>query len=317
MGVNLSQFFGKYAKPINLRPLPTEKVTVKECGNITDVTFCQKTSYGGVTKKLDKDTYIDTRDGTVKEFKHHEKRLDDIKSVMRTLKNGRDMINANVTDVSKWRMITLTYAENMTDTKKLYNDFKNFWHKEFCPSYPTADRYINAVEPQERGAWHIHLLAGFSDVAPFLPNEHIRALWKHGFVTIRPIDNVDNVGAYLSGYLSNMPIDEAQRLNLAKNGKIINADTLDDNGKPIKKKVVKGARMHLYPAGMRIFRCSRNCIKPNIYKCTSDEADKLVKDHTLVYENTIVIEDIASGFSNIVNKRTYNKLRKEAKSDNN
>lgn len=317
MGVNVARLCGLNLQPINLRPLPTEKVTVKECGNITDVTFCQKQSYGGVTRKLDKDTYLDTRNGEVKEFIHHEKRIDDTKSVKRTLKNGRDMINANITDVSKWRMITLTYAENMTDTKKLYNDFKNFWHKEFRPAYPTADRYIYAVEPQGRGAWHIHLLAGFSYVAPFLPNEHIRALWKHGFVTIRQIDNVDNVGAYLCAYLSNIPVDEAKALNLDKNGKIIDADALDDNGKPIKKKVVKGARMHLYPAGMRIFRWSRNCITPTVYKCTSEQAEERVKDYALVYEDTTVIEDVASGFSNIVNKRTYNKLRKEAKSDNN
>ena len=317
MSVNIARLCGFDARRIHIRPWSDEKVTVKECGNITDVTYCEKRSYGGVTKKLDKNTYLDTRNGEVKEFKHHDTRLDDTKSVKRSLRDGRDMINANIVDVSKWRMITLTYAENMTDHKKLYEDFKNFWHKKFRVAFPTADRYITANEPQGRGAWHVHLLVGFSDVAPFIPNDVVHNLWGHGFVKVTAIDSVDNVGAYLSAYLSDLPIEDAKRLKLSKNGDTVSVLMPDSDGKPIKKKVVKGARMVLYPAGMHIFRWSRNCTKPIIERCTEKVASERVEGQRLIYEDTTIIQDANSGWVNVVNKRTYNKILKEAKSDNN
>lgn len=304
-------------EPLHLRPMPAEMVTFKECGNITEIIYSQKRHRVGLIKKLDKNTYVDTRDGEVKVFKHHDNRLDDTKSVRRSLSDGRDMINANIVDPRKWLMITLTYAENMTDPKKLYNDFKNFWHKKFCVAYPTAYKYIQAVEPQGRGAWHCHLLAGFSDIPPFISNDVVRDMWGHGFVKVKKMNNVDNVGAYLSAYLADLPIDDAERLNLVKEGKIIDADTLDDDGKTIKKKFVKGARMSLYPSGMHIFRWSRNCDKPKRSRILSVHANRKVEGQTLVFENTTVFEKETDGFSNIVNKRCYNKLRKEAKSDNN
>ena len=106
----------------NIRPLSSELVTVKQAGNITEVTYTSRRSKGGTTRKISKDEYVDIRDGQVKEFNHQDRRSDDLKSVSRSMKQGRDMINANVINPAEWRWITLTYAENMTDQKKLYND---------------------------------------------------------------------------------------------------------------------------------------------------------------------------------------------------
>lgn len=225
------------------------------------------------------------------------------------MKQGRDMINANVINPAEWRWITLTYAENMTDQKKLYNDFKNFLRK-LKPFY-SFNRYIICVEPQRRGAWHIHLLLGFPTEAPFIPNDILAQTWGHGFVKARKLDNVDNVGAYLTAYLADIPLDELTPSEVGRACTVKEVDTLDENGKPVKKRVLKGARLSMYPAGMHIFRWSRNCKKPSVKLCTASTAEKLVEGQTLTYESTKHITDVDTGFESIINYRAYNSGRKE------
>lgn len=294
---------------LNRRPLSHEAVTVKKCGNITEIIYSEKCSYGGTTKKLSKDEYLDTRTGEVKLFNHNDKRINDTKSIKRSLKQGRDMINANVSDPKNCKWITLTYAENMQDVKKLYNDFKNF-KKTLSNKFP-FDKYITCSEPQGRGAWHIHLLLIFQDKAPFMPNEEIRALWKHGFVTVKNVDDVDNIGAYLSAYLSDMPLSDIETLNITANcTNTKEAIYFDENGNKVSKKVVKGFRLSMYPPSFHIFRWSRNCTKPTVSRCNADTAEKMVKGQSLVYETTKQIIDTSSGFTNVINIRSYNKFRK-------
>lgn len=293
----------------NIRPMDTELVKVKQAGNITEVTYTSRRSKGGTTRKISKDEYVDIRDGQVKEFNHQDRRSDDLKSVSRSMKQGRDMINANVINPAEWRWITLTYAENMTDQKKLYNDFKNFLRK-LKPFY-SFNRYIICVEPQRRGAWHIHLLLGFPTEAPFIPNDILAHTWGHGFVKARKLDNVDNVGAYLTAYLADIPLDELTPSEVGRACTVKEVDTLDENGKPVKKRVLKGARLSMYPARMHIFRWSRNCKKPSVKLCTASTAEKLVEGQTLTYESTKHITDVDTGFESIINYRAYNSGRKE------
>ena len=42
-----------------------------------------------------------------------------------------------------------------------------------------------------------------------MPNEVVADLWKQGFVTVKRLDDVDNVGAYLTAYLGDMELSEA------------------------------------------------------------------------------------------------------------
>lgn len=293
----------------NIRPLSSELVTVKQAGNITEVTYTSRRSKGGTTRKISKDEYVDIRDGQVKEFNHQDRRSDDLKSVSRSMKQGRDMINANVINPAEWRWITLTYAENMTDQKKLYNDFKNFLRK-LKPFY-SFNRYIICVEPQRRGAWHIHLLLGFPTEAPFIPNDILAHTWGHGFVKARKLDNVDNVGAYLTAYLADIPLDEVTPSEVGRACTVKEIDTLDENGKKVKKRVLKGARLSMYPAGMHIFRWSRNCKKPSVKLCVASAAEKLTEGQSLTYESTKRITDVDTGFESIINYRAYNSGRKD------
>lgn len=293
----------------NFRPSSNDLVKVTVCGPITDILYSTHKSSGSVIKKLDKNFYIDTRNGEVKEFNHHDKRSDDMKSVARSIAEIRNMINANVTDATKCKFITLTYAENMRDTKKVFNDFKNFWNKKFIKSFPDTD-YISILEPQGRGAWHLHVIVIFKEKAPFISNDLIEKMWGHGFTNTRKIDNVDNVGAYLSAYLGDLPFEEAKQMGI--NTEYAPYKTLeveDENGNKISKKFIKGGRLPLYPAGVHIMRYSRGCKKPTIEYCKNEEAEFKVMFDEMTYEVTKEIIDTETGFRNTINRRCYNSIR--------
>ena len=125
-------------------------VRLKEMGNITEIMFSEKRSRGGYITKIDKDHYVDNRTGELFEFQHIENRAQDLANVAKSLAQGRDILNANITDVSRCRWVTLTYAENMTDPNKLASDFKHF--NKRCREIFGNYEYITAAEPQGRGA---------------------------------------------------------------------------------------------------------------------------------------------------------------------
>lgn len=280
---------------------PRFPVTLKTAGNIFEVKFSQHRSLGGTTKKLSKDEYYDTRSGEIKLFTHHDKRSDDLKSVYRSISLGRDLIRANCVIPQNCRFITLTYAENMRDPKKLYNDYKNFLKR--LPSEVKPSKWISAAEPQLRGAWHLHVIFIYDTEAPFVSSAVISNAWKQGFVKVRAVDNCDDMGAYLCAYLTDLEFDDFSIDDQTK-VKVIN----DTDGAP--KRVIKGARLPLYPAGMHIFRHSKSCVFPTVEKVTASEAAQIVEGASLVYEYTKKIIDTESDFENIVNTRVYNKLRK-------
>ncbi|MBQ4042873.1 MAG: hypothetical protein IJD06_02670 [Clostridia bacterium] len=296
--------------PYDIRPHGNEEVKVINCGNVIELQSSQFHSKGSQIRKLNADEYFDIRTGEVKNFEHQEKRLDDTKSLKRSFADARRIINANITDPAKCRFITLTYAENMRNEKKLYNDFQNFWKRKIRPTYPNTE-YIIAAEPQARGAWHLHMLLLFPDEAPFIQNEQLAKMWGHGFVSVRAIDKVDNIGAYLVAYLADIPVEEYTDIQNIRASAIVTKEHIDDDGNLIPKKVVKGARLSLYPVGMHVFRWSSGIQKPQQYYTTADRAQTLVGDLQPCYEATKTITDTESGFTNIINYRQFNKKRKE------
>ena len=69
------------------------------------------------------------------------------------------------------------------------------------------------MEPQGRGAWHAHLVMIFDDKAPYIDNKFMADTWGHGFTTTKKLEDVDNVGAYLTAYLGDMDMLEFQNLS--------------------------------------------------------------------------------------------------------
>ena len=283
-----------------------KQVRLKECGHIVEIMARRHQGHGTPTTiKISNDEYFDTRSGEIRRFKHNTTRADDLKSVSRSLALGRDMLNANIDDVSRCRWLTLTYAENMTDPKKLMFDFKNFNTR--CRERFGHYEYITAAEPQGRGAWHLHCVLIFDDKAPYMPNDVVSDLWKQGFVTVKRLDDVDNVGAYLTAYLGDMELSEAVEQGITS-GEVKTVE-FEENGEQKSKRYIKGARLHMYPPKFNIFRYSRGCKKPIVTHTNYAEAKKKACGGTQTFSKAVVLVDDDSSFSDTIIYEYYNTKR--------
>jgi hypothetical protein len=200
------------------------------------------------------------------------------------------------------------------------NRFRRYLKKKFKIENV---EYINAVEPQGRGAWHCHVVFVFNQKAPYIPNSELSAVWQHGFVSVRKLDDVDNVGAYLTAYLGDVEVDEAITDNLIKvpegvtvsniiaDGKFVKeVEFVADTGEKIKKKYLKGARLKMYPTGCHIWRASKGIKKPVVSWQRNEQALEIVKGHTLTFESTL--EVCVDDFETVINKKYYNSKRKKS-----
>lgn len=294
-------------------------VTVTNMGHLKEVQYLQHKNNSATIIKVDKDSYYVVNTGEIKGFKHIETRKDSFNSLRQTFKKLRYLINANFIGAPNELHITLTYADNMTDTKQLYNDFDRFIKKlKYKYKDTTTIDYINVIEPQGRGAWHCHLLLRFNDLPKiYIDNKELATMWCKGFVTIRSLKDVDNIGAYLSAYLADLDVyaDDKGILQVGEEtyqymakggelGQIVNKITIDDNGQAVTKKVVKGGRLHLYPPGTNIYRKSKGIKEPDREVMTYRKFKKkvgsakptyvsglqLISEDDKEFENTIIYE---------------------------
>lgn len=202
--------------------------------------------------KTGKDTYnvIDKVTGEILDKRRYKKkksdgsRKEDESSVRKSLRKLSRLVNNNFDGSDNELWLTLTYAENMKDTERLYKDFKNFMGKLRRRTERKLE-YICVIEPQERGAWHCHvLLKDFNSKHLWIDKNIIAESWGKGFVDVKKLDNSDNVAAYLTAYLTNLAYDDE-----------------DVDGNTVKA-IKKGARLSMYPKGVNMFRTSRGIKKP-------------------------------------------------------
>ena len=100
------------------------------------------------------------------------------------------------------KFLTLTFAENVTDISYAHKELDRFFKRL---KYHYKDfQYISVVEFQKRGAVHFHLLCNL----PYVEVDTLAKIWKNGFVKINKIDSVDNVGAYITKYMTKENVDE-------------------------------------------------------------------------------------------------------------
>ena len=275
------------------------KVSVQ--GHVVEVTWidCKNGSCHAI--KLDGAHWFDPETGEIHEYeKHSDKRTDNTQELLRTFATIRALVNTNCRDPKRIRWITLTYAENMTDTQRLYDDFRKFWQK-FKRRWGKAE-YIVVIEPQGRGAWHAHLIAIWPDVAPYIPKQELAACWGHGFVKVNAVrDDVDNLGAYLSAYLADVEV------------------TADGEGTEKQvdgqtKRFKKNGRLGMYPAHMNIYRTSRGIARPDVFwaegRENTERFAELTEGRTPVYEREVVFKD-DEGREHRVVKQQYNLIRSD------
>lgn len=269
-------------------------VTLTESGNVREIQYLQKRNTGQTVKKLNADEYVVLSTGEIKPIVKGHSRDDNKTGLYKTFKRLRYLVNTNFKGHKNELFITLTYAENMTDTVRLSKDFESFI-KRLKRKYP-GFQYISVVEPQGRGAWHCHVLLKWNDLQSiFIPNEILSRIWGHGFVRIERIQGVDNIGAYLTAYLTDIPVDQ-----IDTNSSNIVEKTVDG----VSKKFIKGGRLLLYPAGMKYYRHSRGIKEPVRKVMKYSDAQKKVNQWRLTYDKNIFVE--ADDFNNAIKFEQYN-----------
>lgn len=285
-------------------------VTLKTMGNIYEICYLQKKNNKITTQLLNKDYYVNLETGAVSECKHIVNRADNKFQVGQSLKRLRDYINTNVVEPKNCKWVTLTYAKNMQDTKKLYNDFKNFIRR-FKELYGHIE-YIVAMEPQARGAWHMHLIIIFDKQAPFIPNATIEQLWQQGFTKTTKLDNIDNIGAYLTAYLGDMELNQDNLQELEKNGfKMSNLDVKqvnEINNIKLKepKSFIKGGRLYMYPPKFNLYRISRGIKKPTKEFYSYHVAKEKIGLNSPTFSTGYSLTDSVNSFTNKVIYEYYN-----------
>lgn len=289
-------------------------VSLKTMGHIYEICYLQNKNNKITCQLIDKYHYMYLNTGEVFECNHIQNRSESKFQVGQSLKRLRDYINTNVVDTNKCKWVTLTYAKNMTDTKKLYNDFKNFIRR-FKERYGHIE-YITACEPQARGAWHMHLIIIFDRVAPFIPNATIEKLWQQGFTKTTKLDDIDNIGAYLTAYLGDMEFTEENILELEKQGLKVSQMALKEvneiEGIKLKepKSFIKGGRLYMYPPKFNLYRISRGIKKPKKEYYSYHVAKEKAGLQLPTYSKGIKLSDTDNSFANIIIYEYYNTKRK-------
>ena len=147
----------------------------------------------------------------MKSENYHDNRA---KVLTRAKNRLRRLINANVGAYGQEftsKFVTLTFGENITDLDTAHYEFKKFLKRLNYAMYGTKKanlRYSVVVEFQSRGAVHYHVL--FYNL-PYLKSDRLAEIWGNGFIKINKIDDVDNVGAYVTKYMSKDLGDERLR----------------------------------------------------------------------------------------------------------
>lgn len=239
---------------------------IEECGNTTFLT----TTHKGKTSILPLERnengnreYLNISTGEVKEMNEKAtSRTDNIRTLKKSLARLSKLVDTNINEFPAFLVFTLTYRENMTDTKRLYSDFVKFWKRLiYTVGEDAASEYIAAAEPQARGAWHWHIVL-FQKKKKFISWKLLEQIWGFGFVDVdkrKKATESDSVGKYLTAYLSHLPTDEIEEYS--KNFKGVNGahETFtDEKG----KRFVKGLRLNMYPSRFRFFRWSKGIKQP-------------------------------------------------------
>lgn len=232
-----------------------------------------------------------------------------------TFQNIRDYINANI-EPFNCKFLTLTYAnENIKwknsgiqDEKQVYDDFIAFWKrfKRYSEKHGLdIPEYINIIEPQARGAWHYHTLLFYNGRQPFIDIWELNKLWGKGIVFVKAIkDNITNYGAYFTAYFTDISLDEIEGSKIVDHylGAPIDSIKQDDG---TEKKIIKGGRIWMYPAGMRLLRTSKDIKKPLVEDTTKGEALAATQGFSVTFEKQGKLYDSMGKKVNGYRKTSY------------
>jgi len=275
-------------------------------GNIAEVKYTQSANQIPRIKKISRDEYVVLATGEVKKFGRGESRLDDRQSLRESLTRLRDYLNANVTDASKARWVTLTYRELMSDQQRLYDDFKAFNRR--CRKKYGHYEYIVAAEYQQRGSLHLHCVFVFDKNAPYMAGDEVASLWQQGFAKIRRLTSIDDVGRYITAYIGDAIIDQPEHLTGGVRPDQLKSVEVEENGVKAKKIVAKRARIAMMPSGFNLYRISKGIKPPTVSVMSTEQAEKMLQDWVLTYQAAYKLTDESRDFQSVMCTSYYNKV---------
>lgn len=131
------------------------------------------------------------------------------KSTLRRLvnTNSRSWVdNRKIVYIPKF--VTLTFKKNLTELTIANKEYTNFVKRLNVHLYHEKKnrlRYVVVPEFQKRGAVHFHII--FFNLHWFKAKT-LADIWGNGFINIRDISEVRNVGAYMTKYMAKDAFDK-------------------------------------------------------------------------------------------------------------
>lgn len=168
----------------------------------------------GYTKgylKAPKEIESEAPQGRVSDYKSDNYEEHREKVLQRAKKDLRRIINANNNAYGSeftTKFLTLTFRENKTDISWANNEFQKFIKRLNYKVFGVKRAilmYSCVIEFQKRGAIHYHVVLYNM---PYFDVNEISNVWGHGFVKINKCDEVDNLGAYVTKYMTKDNKDE-------------------------------------------------------------------------------------------------------------
>jgi hypothetical protein len=177
---------GIFAKSRNVTGSYQTKVIT--AGNVVEIYQYDRPVYTGRSPNQDGRGYGKSTSAEENRNKH----VREIKKMIRR------QINSNYV-AGQGRFITLTHHKNEEDLTRSHRVFNGFI-KEYTKYMGFKLEYTAVIEFQERGSIHYHCI--FYNLPKKVKLDDLRQLWAVGSVNVKRLNNVDNVGAYLTGYFS-------------------------------------------------------------------------------------------------------------------
>lgn len=185
--------------------LVTEKIVIS--GNIVEVYKYEKGYLKGFTlsdaQRENKGRKVDYKSDN---YTEHRKQ-----ALQRAGRDLRRLINCNVNAYGKQftsKFLTLTFDKNVQDLEYANKEFMLFIKRLNYQLFKTKKanvKYSVVIEFQKRGSIHYHVIIYN---IPFVRFDKFVEWWGHGDITINKIKDVDNVGAYVTKYMTKDSTDE-------------------------------------------------------------------------------------------------------------
>lgn len=281
-------------------------VDFRDMHGIIEMKYMEKRNFECPIQVLDANRYLVRSTGEVCEFdKSGTNRTDSYKSIKRTFRNLRYLINNNFFGDRNELFITLTYSGDdrplISDGgKRFYMDFQ-IYIKALRRKYGRIE-FVNVVEPHEDGHLHAHVLLKFFDYdSIFIPNDDMQNVyWKRGFTKTSNLVGVTNIGAYLSAYMTDVEVSDENVHDCLVSGEKI--EVKEVNG----KRYIKGGRLKYYPKKFRIYRRSKGILEPKVILGVSGDIKKkigiLCREPDFIKKYEIKVND----FSNTIIYEHFN-----------